>query len=72
LGILKALGLGFAAQPALWQVRARVLEQGSCWSAVRLAEVHPAGDVPGLGFDENDLYANLTWISEHRVGTGER
>jgi len=38
LGIDSALGTGFAAQLALWQVLARVLEQGSRLSAVRLAK----------------------------------
>ena len=36
LGIDHALGHGFDAQLALWQVLARVLEQGSRLSAVRL------------------------------------
>jgi hypothetical protein len=68
LGIPKALGPEFAGQLALWQVLARVLEQGSRFSAVRLAQVHAACDVIGIrrGFDENDLYANLTWLSEHQ------
>ena len=68
LGIPKALGPEFAGQLALWQVLARVLEQGSRLSAVRLAQVHAACDVIGIrrGFDENDLYANLTWLSEHQ------
>ena len=46
LGIDQALGAGFSAQLALWQVLARVLEQGSRLSAVRLAQVHAACDVP--------------------------
>ncbi len=46
LGIDQALGAGFAAQLALSQVLARVLEQGSRLSAVRLAQVHAACDVP--------------------------
>src|SRR5579871_2863882 len=67
LGIEQALGPGFAGQLALWQVVARVLEQGSRLSAVRLAQCHAACDVLGMrrGFDENDLYANLSWLSEH-------
>ena len=48
LGIPKALGTGFPAQLALWQVLARVLDQGSRLSAVRLAQVHAAGDVLGI------------------------
>jgi hypothetical protein len=68
LGIEAALGHDFAGQLALWQVLARVLEQGSRLSAVRLAQVHAACDVLGIrrGFDENDLYANLSWLSQHQ------
>jgi hypothetical protein len=74
LGIDHALGTGFAAQLALWQVLARVLEQGSRLSAVRLAQVHAACDVLGIqrGFDENDLYANLTWLSTHQEAIEKR
>ena len=74
LGIPKALGPGFDALLALWQVLARVLEQGSRLSAVRLAQVHAAGDVLGLrrGFDENDLYANLSWLSERQESIEKR
>jgi transposase len=68
LGIDSALGTDFAGRLALWQVIARVLDQGSRLSAVRLAQVHAATDVLGMrrGFDENDLYANLTWLSQHQ------
>jgi len=49
---------------AMWQVIARVIDQGSRLSAVRLAQTHAACDVLGVrrGFDENDLYENLTWL----------
>jgi hypothetical protein len=68
LGIDTALGHDFAAQLALWQVLARVLDQGSRLSAVRLARVHAACDVLGIrrGFDENDLYSNLGWLSQQQ------
>ena len=68
LGIDRALGSDFAGQLAMWQVIARVMEQGSRLSAVRLAKVHAACDVLGIrrGFDENDLYKNLDWLSEHQ------
>jgi len=66
LGIDTALGHDFPGQLALWQVLARVLDQGSRLSAVRLAQVHAACDVIGIrgGFDENDLYTNLGWLSQ--------
>ena len=65
IGLEKALGDTFAGKLALWQVIARVLDQGSRLSAVRLAEVHALGDVLALtrGFDENDLYENLRWLA---------
>jgi transposase len=74
LGLDQALGGGLAGQLALWQVVARVLEQGSRLSAVRLAQVHAACDVLGIrrGFDENDLYTNLTWLSEHQEAIEKR
>jgi hypothetical protein len=74
LGIEKALGSGFAAQLAQWQVLARVIDQGSRLSAVRLAQSHAACDVVGIrrGFDENDLYDNLTWLSQHQEQIEDR
>jgi transposase len=68
LGVDSTLGSDFAGRLALWQVLARVLDQGSRLSAVRLAQVHAATDVLGMrrGFDENDLYVNLTWLSQHQ------
>jgi len=73
-GIDKALGQDFAGQLALWQVLARVLDQGSRLAAVRLAQGHAACDVVGIrrGFDENDLYANLGWLSEQQEKIEER
>lgn len=74
LGIDTALGHDFAGQLALWQVLARVLDQGSRLSAVRLAQVHAACDVLGIrrGFDENDLYANLGWLSQQQEKIEDR
>ena len=73
-GIDTALGHDFAGQLALWQVLARVLDQGSRLSAVRLAQVHAACDVLGIrrGFDENDLYANLGWLSQQQEHIEDR
>ena len=68
LGIERVLGSDFAGQLAMWQVIARVMEQGSRLSSVRLAKVHAACDVLSIrrGFDENDLYENLDWLSDHQ------
>ncbi|MCZ6675851.1 MAG: hypothetical protein O7E52_01250 [Candidatus Poribacteria bacterium] len=74
LGIDKALGRSFDAKLALWQVIARVIEQGSRLSAVRLAQRHATCDVLDLprGFDENDLYENLKWLSNNGQGESLR
>lgn len=73
-GIDTALGHDFAGQLALWQVLARVLDQGSRLSAVRLAQVHAACDIIGIrrGFDENDLYDNLGWLSHQQEHIEDR
>jgi hypothetical protein len=73
-GIDTALGHDFVGQLALWQVLARVLDQGSRLSAVRLAQVHAACDVIGIrrGFDENDLYDNLGWLSHQQEHIEDR
>jgi DDE family transposase len=68
LGIEQALGSSRQGRLALWQVIARVIDQGSRLSAVRLAATHAACDVVGLGrFDEEDLYGNLDWLSAHQT-----
>jgi hypothetical protein len=64
LGLEQALGTTRQGKLALWQVIARVIDQGSRLSAVRLAMSHAACDVLGLGtFDEDALYENLDWLA---------
>lgn len=74
LGIEAALGTDFAGKLALWQVMARVIDQGSRLSAVRLAQTHAACEVLRLtrGFDENALYANLAWLADHQAAIERR
>jgi transposase len=69
LGISATLGSGFAGKLALWQVIARVMEQGSRLSSVRLAQTHEVAAVLGIprGFDENDLYDNLAWLAKNQA-----
>ena len=65
LGLVKALGSSQEGKRALWQVFARVMEQGSRLSAVRLVNSHAACDVLGLdAFNEDDLYVNLDWLAD--------
>jgi len=67
LGIVRALGTSYEAKLALWQIMARVIDQGSRLSAVRLAQTHAACDILNLEtFNEDDLYRNLDWLSDHQ------
>src|SRR5712691_5679136 len=64
LGIAQALGTTRAGKLALWHVIARVIDQGSRLSAVRLAMAHAACAVLGLGsFDADALYENLDGLA---------
>src|ERR1700746_974142 len=73
LGIEQALGTTREGKLALWQVIARVIDQGSRLSAVRLAMSHAACDVLGLGtFDEEALYENLDWLAGAQARIEER
>ena len=68
LGIARALGSSREGKLALWQVIARVIDQGSRLSAVRFAATHGACDLLDLEpFDEDHLYANLDWLQAHQV-----
>lgn len=67
LGIVDALGPSRQGKVALWQVIARVIDQGSRLSAVRLAGSHAACDIVDLEkFDEEDCYENLDWLCEYQ------
>src|SRR5215475_5514948 len=73
LGIEKALGTTREGKLALWQVMARVIDQGSRLSAVRLAMSHAACDVLGLDtFDEDTLYENLDWLAGAQAAIEDR
>jgi len=74
LGITQALGNTQEGKLALWQVIARVIDQGSRLSAVRLAGGHAACDILGLekGFTEDHLYRNLDWLEEQHARIEER
>lgn len=73
IGLVDVLGSTQDGKRALWQVFARVLEQGSRLSAVRLANAHAACDILELeDFDEDDLYDNLDWLAEHQQEIEDR
>ena len=68
LGITDVLGDSFQAKLALWQIYARVMEQGSRLSAVRMANLHAVTSVLQFSkaFTENDLYKNLKWLDKNQ------
>lgn len=67
IGLSKALGNDRQGKLALWQVQARLMDQRSRLSAVRLAESHAACDILGLEtFNEDHLYGNLAWLAERQ------
>jgi transposase len=68
LGIVSALGDSFHGKLALWLIIARILEQRSRLSATRLNEQYDIASVLSLqrGFDENNLYDCLHWLSEYQ------
>lgn len=72
-GITAALGSDRPGKLALWQVIARVIDQGSRLSAVRLARSHAVGEILGLDtFNEDHLYQNLAWLSVHQAQIEKR
>ncbi len=73
IGLTRALGNGRQGRLALWQVLARLIDQGSRLSAVRLAESHAACDTLGLeAFNEDHLYGNLAWLSQQQEAMEKR
>lgn len=73
LGLASILGSHRAGRLALWQVFARLMDQGSRLSAVRLAGRHSACDILGLEtFTEDHLYQNLSWLAAHQEAIERR
>ena len=73
-GIVSSLGSGREADLALWQIVARLIDQGSRLSAVRLHQTHALAEAIGLkkGFNEESLYKNLAWLAEHQAEIEDR
>lgn len=73
LHVVKALGNTRMGKLALWQVMARIIDQGSRLSAVRLAGQHAICDLLGLdSFNEDDLYENLDWLNDNQARIEKR
>jgi transposase len=72
-GVVDALGSTRAGKLALWQIIARVIDQGSRLSAGRLAGPHTSCGVLNLEkFNKDDLYKNLDWLCESQAGIEDR
>lgn len=73
-GITKSLGSGRQSDLALWQIIARLIDQGSRLSAVRLHQTHALAEAIGLekGFCEDDLYKNLAWLADNQAEIEDR
>ena len=68
LGIESALGVARDGKLAMWQVIARVIDQGSRLSAVRLAGHHAGEALLHLdAFNEDSLYSNLEWLCRNQI-----
>ncbi len=66
-GIDKVLGKSRNGLLCLWMVMARLIDQGSRLSAVRLADEHAVCEILGIDdFSEDDLYDTLDWLSENQ------
>ena len=63
LGITDALGNSAEARLALWQIIARILDQGSRLSAARLARNREIDFLQLGNLTEKDFYTNLDWIA---------
>ena len=68
IGLVSALGCSQPARRALWQILARLIDQGSRLSAVRLAREHAACEILGLtDFSEDDLYGAMGWLDARQA-----
>jgi transposase len=65
-GILDVLGSSRKAALCRWLIFARLAEQGSRLSSVRLAERYDTSILGLNKFDEDDLYEALDWLGENQ------
>ena len=67
IGIDKILGKSKIAILCIWMVMARLIDQGSRLSAVRLAQEHAVCEVLGVSdFNEDNLYKALDWLADNQ------
>jgi transposase len=67
LGIASVLGKTKEGLLILWLVIARIIDQGSRLSAVRLAQIHAGGEIIGIeSINEDKLYDAMDWLYAKR------
>jgi len=66
VGITDALGSSRKAALCAWLIFARLIEQGSRLSSVRLAERYDTSILKLEQFDEDDLYEALDWLADNQ------
>lgn len=72
-GLIKVFGRSREAMLCIWMIMARLIDQGSRLSAVRLAEEHGICELLGLDdFDENDLYNALDWLCDNQAAIEQK
>ena len=73
VGITKALGKDKNHHlKALWQIIARIINQGSRCSAARLLQSHEGRVVGVTELSEDQLYRNLDWLKKHQIEIEKR
>ena len=66
-GIPKLFSNSEKAKIALWLIFARIIDQGSRLSAVRLAKIHAGCEILGINKLNEDLaYAAMDWMAENK------
>lgn len=67
LGIKKALGTDKEGLYAMWLIIARLIDQGSRISAVRLAKIHAGCEIIGIDkLNEEILYKTMDWLYDNK------
>jgi transposase len=67
LGIAQVLGKSDEGLLILWLIIARLIDQGSRLSAVRLALIHAGCEIIGIeSINEDKLYDAMDWLYDHR------
>lgn len=72
--VLSSFGNSEQAKLACWQIIARIVDQGSRLSAVRMARDEASDEILHFdhSFNEDDLYKNLAWLGDNQAKIEQR